>query len=187
MVAMRAASLEMSVRPVFSHAASQYVRAYLVVERSATKADETLERLGYLIYCDNCLFRGHYNIGDTSVCPSCGFKTRIMGPLWIAEIVDKNLAKTMLDESKRRGWKTYSRSLNRLVGEVSDPPFYYSITALSEKLGLSMPSPENVVDKLREVGFSASRSWLEPQAVRTNAPINVIKDAIRELASRRSS
>lgn len=180
MVAMRAASLEKFIKPVFSHATSQYVRVYLRVGSSATKADEMLDSLGYLRYCPACLFRGLYELGGSSECPNCGRRTRILGPLWVNPIADKRIVGLMIQGSERRGWRDHARVLRRLVSEPEDVFFYYSLVELAKHLNTNVLSPETVVNKLREKGYEASRSWLDPQAVKTNAPLELIKAIIKE-------
>ena len=180
MVAMRAASLEKFITPVFSHATSQYVRAYLLVDNSATKADEMLRDVGYIKYCYNCLFRGLYELGESDECPNCGYKTRILGPIWRGPLVRKEVVKEMTAGSEKRGWRSHTRFLSRLLTEPQEPPYYYSLVALSEHLNLSIPPPDVVVEKLRRRGFTASRSALDPQGVKTNASVRFVKEAVIE-------
>ena len=66
--------------------------------------------------------------------------------------------------------------------EELDIPLYYDLTALSEKLEIRTPKIAAVMERLRSTGYLASRTRLNPKALRTDAPIGTLESAVGELA-----
>jgi tRNA (guanine26-N2/guanine27-N2)-dimethyltransferase len=52
--ARQAMSINAGITPVFAHASRHYIRVYFTLESGASKADENLEKIGYINQCGGC-------------------------------------------------------------------------------------------------------------------------------------
>ncbi|MCD6131770.1 MAG: hypothetical protein J7J61_06695 [Candidatus Hydrothermae bacterium] len=71
--------------------------------------------------------------------------------------------------------------LNIFLEENPLPPFYYSYPKLCKKLKVSMVPLKEVIMKLKEAGYKASRTHFSPDGFKTDAPVDVILRVISSL------
>lgn len=188
-LARRAASLDFSIKILFSHGTDHYIRVYGILERSKSKANYTLRNMGYIYYCSDCGYREltcNLLPNIDKVCPNCKSKLLIAGPLWCEGIMDKDFVKNMLnllDEMDFDNSSKLSHFLETTLSEADGPPTFYVLDTLTSRLKSSPPPTNEFICNLRSLGFFASRTHFHPKGVRTNAPINEI---YRVLSGRRS-
>lgn len=74
---------DFGIRIVFSHSTDHYIRVYAQLRRGAEEANKSVEEMGYILHCFNCLHRefvhGIAAMLD-SKCRECGRKLSIAGP-----------------------------------------------------------------------------------------------------------
>ena len=187
-LAREAAKYEIGIEPVFSYYADHYVRTYTRIFHGARKADQSIEQLGYIHHCYNCLNRevehGLFNLEEKK-CPICGRKMALAGPLWTGKLADKDYCNELISEVKKRNFRSKKRMLKILdliFGEVDAPPTYFDIEEISDKFGLLTPSPRKVVERLREEGFFAVLTHFKGTAFKTDASSERIIKIVKELA-----
>ncbi len=179
MLVRRAAAQRRSVKPLFAHISSQYIRIYARTMISTRLADESLSKLGYLIYCPKCLYRGFFHLGDPVRCPSCGGKAVVLGPLWLGELFDVDLSRAMLAGAERRGWTSHARLLSRAIREIELPPYYYSLDRIADTINSCVPPPDRIVEELLATGYRASRTSFDSIGIKTDAPPHIVIDLVR--------
>lgn len=170
--------------PVFSHSTEHYLRIYLEVGGGAKNTDDSLKNLGYIAHCDRCLYR-------TTVpglvpripreCPHCGGTLRVGGPLWLGNLLDSEFVKGMLDLLPSATIGTYNRALKlleRCYEESFGPTTFYDLHKVCKVLKISAPPLTDVLEKLREEGYFASRTHIKPTGIKTNASVETIKTII---------
>jgi tRNA G26 N,N-dimethylase Trm1 len=90
-------------------------------------------------------------------------------------------------EARNRDFKR-KRDIRRLLelveGEADAPLMYYVVDAICDKLSLPAPSVRTVVQRLAELGFEACLTHFHSRGFRTNAPLETIKEAVVERATR---
>jgi tRNA (guanine26-N2/guanine27-N2)-dimethyltransferase len=104
------------------------------------------------------------------------------GPLWLGKIADKNFCVLMeeaVKESplKRRVWKI----LCLVNGECDAPITYYVLDKICDKLGLSVPSTNNVLRAMAERGYTFSRTHFNPKGIKSNISIKELKELLSHL------
>ncbi len=172
-----AAINEIALEPIYSHSTRHYMRIYFRVYVSTSKCDSILENIGFLFYCENCLWRG-YTKGiiykDYLICPICNNKNLIIGPIWLDKIVNKEVATLMKKFSN-----DYSKNLiQKLFDEAEMPPFFYEMDKITSKLKISELSLNFVIEKLRNMGYVACRTHFSNKGIKTNADIITIKNIL---------
>ncbi|MGQ0534584.1 MAG: hypothetical protein ACT4PT_00735, partial [Methanobacteriota archaeon] len=62
--------------------------------------------------------------------------------------------------------------------------FYYDVHELSAAAGTSAPATEALFASLSDSGYKATRTYLSPTGLRTDAPAAVLVETVRALSSR---
>ena len=188
---MMAAKHAIGIEVMFSHSIDHYVRAYAVVDYGARVADKSVRQMGYILHCFSCFHRETVS-GITSpikhVCPSCGTKLSVAGPLWLGKIADKNFCSMMEREVEGRSLRQEKRLLKMLSlvqNEAEATVTYYRVDKICDKLNLPIPPQKKVLDNIRKAGFQAVLTHFNSRGIRTDAPANVVKEIITELATQK--
>lgn len=185
-LATMSAKREIGVHVAFSHSANHYIRAYAVIEYGARNADETLKNMGYILHCFKCLHRESsrlFDVGHSGLCNECGSKLSIGGPLWLGGLFDNGFCELMEEEAKQKEL-THRKRILKIIGlartEADASIGYFVVDKLSDSMNLPVPSIKQVVDALRQDGFLASPTSLNPKGIRSNAPAKKMKEALRK-------
>jgi tRNA (guanine26-N2/guanine27-N2)-dimethyltransferase len=104
LISLMAARFEFVITPIFVHANFHYLRVYLRIERSSSKANKMHENLGFIQYCFRCGNRKNVPLKPTASqfgvakekCGLCGGGFyAVGGPLWCSKLFDKQYVKKM--------------------------------------------------------------------------------------------
>jgi len=186
---MTAAKHEIGVEVTFSHSTDHYIRVYVKAHYGARRADQSIQKMGYVLHCFSCF---HREISEGLVphlkaeCSECGSALKAAGPLWIGELSDRGFCSQMEKETTRRQLKNkgrISKLLFLINNESEASPTYYVVDKFCDKLGLPVPSTMRVMRRLGERGFEAALTHFNSRGIRTNAPAEVVKETIVELAN----
>jgi|Deesub1362B_J571_1020462.scaffolds.fasta_scaffold00127_9 tRNA (guanine26-N2/guanine27-N2)-dimethyltransferase len=155
--------------PLMSYASRHYYRIILSVGRGARKANESMRNLGWITHCPLCLFREVKTFPLEILCPECGSRMKIIGPLWISEIQNKGFLEKLLEEAEGKAKEV----VERLIEEL-DIPTHYDHHVLCK---LKKKNPEKLeifLEKLRRKGFRASKTHFSGTSFKTDAPLSEI-------------
>lgn len=159
---------EMTFEPIYSHG-NHYFRVLGLIHYGP---DKNIEKIKMVSFCPRCLNK---KIDVEKICDNCGNEMKIIGPLWIGKIMDREFCKNLV--------KNLESGLNKkeliLASEEIDSPFYYDIRKVCQNIKKNPPKMEDVINKLKENGFEASRSHLCATGIKTNAGIKNILDLIK--------
>lgn len=169
---------------LLSYSVDHYFRTYIQVSLGAKKADSAASLLGYVTYCPNCGWRGTAPLNKTltASCPSCQKAVKRAGPLWCGPLGDKSFISSLMDQdlSAMNTKKRIEKLLSLLVQECWMPPTYYPVDILSSKMKRSPPPVSSIIKKLMEMEYNATPTHFNPKAFKTDAPLNVIMDALKK-------
>jgi tRNA (guanine26-N2/guanine27-N2)-dimethyltransferase len=202
LASLTAMRLETGIEPIFCHHDMHYFRAYLKVKVGNPYSKQNEKNIGFTFHCFSCGHRSvvsreeFYSLSRNSlserkngsnhvragsrflVCPDCGRgspekggRVAIGGPLWIGSIQSSEFVS-----------RCSKISDDRLFYEESDLPLYYDLRTIHLKRGTSMPKISAILENLRSQGFLASRTRLNPNALRTDANMEAVRNAVLELA-----
>ncbi len=173
-----AMSLNAGIVPVFTQASRHYIRVYFTLEKGVLKAEENLTNIGYLNHCGKC---GYREVGaQSNICPKCKAKVMNAGPLWIGEINSKSILEAALN-LRAESSKPADKFLSLALGECGLPPAYYVVDRVADRLNVLTPSIEDVIARLRVMGFRAVRTIFNPKGIRTDASKEDVEEAILSL------
>jgi|YelNatPaOPRAMG01_1025707.scaffolds.fasta_scaffold00796_15 tRNA (guanine26-N2/guanine27-N2)-dimethyltransferase len=167
-ILMEAALKDLLAIPLLAYSHLHYVRAYFLIERGALEFRKVVEEnLGWVNYCEcgNWSTTRAVEPPGRITCELCGSRMRLMGPVWIGSYKNKEFISRIMECVPSEE----SRKILKSLADEIDIPFYHDLDLISRKLRISSPGVNKVVEKLRERGFSASRSHAEPKAIKTDA------------------
>jgi tRNA (guanine26-N2/guanine27-N2)-dimethyltransferase len=189
---MMAAKHAISIEVKFSHSIDHYVRTYATVHYGARRADKSIQQMGYILHCFSCFHRETVT-GIASpmkhVCPNCGARLSVAGPLWLGRIADKKFCSIMEQEIEGRMLrqeKKILKMLSLIKSEAEAPVTYFTVDKICDKLNLPVPAQKKVLDKVREAGFQAVLTHFNSRGFRTDAPANIVKEVITDLATQKA-
>ncbi len=181
-VARELVKYDRGLAPLCCFAREHFVRLQLGVRPGAAAADTTLGRIGYIHQCPSCPGRVEQIglVAEPEMCPACGGTTVPIGPLWLGCVNDPSTLEAMLASLPSAGLErgtALERLLATLVGELSTAT-HYDYHVLAKRVGASPPPIETVLERLRGGGFAASRAHYSGTAIKTDAPLTRVIDAL---------
>jgi tRNA (guanine26-N2/guanine27-N2)-dimethyltransferase len=174
----QAAMHEKAMTPLFSYYSDHYIRVYCRLDKGKRRADCQIEQIGYIKYCPRCLHRTVSKDNKAEGCESCGFKTRVAGPLWLGEYTDPEYASWRLDDSMTLyymvGTKTVAL-IQMLRDEHGYPPWFFDIDSVCSKLGVRSMATGEVLTRISEAGYRVVRTHYSNRGIKSDASIDELK------------
>lgn len=187
-VALTLAKYSKYIEVKLSHSTEHYMRLYIEIKKGSKKCDETLNNIGYINHCKNCLHRqttsGLASAND-EFCPVCGEKLIHAGPLWLGDIQNKEFIQQMINESEKKKINTEKqvlKLLNSCLEESSAPSTFYDVHSICKSLKISAPKLDLIFDEMRKEGHIAIKTHYNPLGIKTNASIEEIKKILKRLS-----
>jgi len=149
--------------PVLCYARRHYIRTFGTVENSVEKTNEILTEFDFLS-CDDGLWKK--GIVDEHK----------IGKIYLGKLHDKDFCGKVLEEIKKRNLDG-AKIVNTVTGETDDL-FYYDMHWVAKKYKKRLAKADNIVLKLREKGFRASRTVFCDNGIKTNAGIEELVNAL---------
>lgn len=181
-IAREAARYDRGIHPLFCYSREHHFRVHVRLLRGTKRADRSCGMMGYVMQCPRCVFRTHESgvLPPPGECPSCRVPLVPVGPLWTGSLHDRDVLDSFRAAIAGSGYRL-ARELQTLTatcaGEI-DIPFHYEYHHLARHFRVSPPPIGEVMDYLRKRGYSASRAHFSGTALKTDAPLPVIREAI---------
>ena len=148
-----AADSSLAVRPLFATAAEHFLKVVFAVERGEPPPPRyfSLNELGQPMWAAE------------------GY-----GPVWGGPLFDA----TWLRQVSVPPWMPHgtARLLDTMVGEADGPAFYWTTSHLAGKLRQAPPRLTDMIRRLRERGYGATRTHFDPSGFRTEAGLKAVAD-----------
>ena len=176
------ARYDRGILPVFCFAHEHFVRLHLRLARGTQAADRTIARLGYIYQCTGCPYRSETTgqFPEHLVCPDCGRPLSPIGPLWTGAIQDTEFLATMADRLPGSGLAQAGALEKVITCCQSEPPisFSYDYHHLAKAFRVSPGPITGVLEALKKEGYVASRVHYSGYSIKTDAPLDVIRDSL---------
>ncbi len=184
-LSLTAGAFELTIKPLIAYYMDHYLRVYFSVFKTPP---HTINQVGYIYHCTKCLYRSTtLCVENKSLnCPLCGSKLVLSGPMWIDKICDEEFIKNVLSIKSLDYLPSYKQLKNILTTlpiENTMPPFYYDIHVLCDLMQLKVPKIDVLIDKISVNGFKAIRTHFSNKGVKTDAPLDVLKQFLISLSS----
>jgi len=171
-VARYAAKYDLGVEVLLAYYRDHYFRAFLRLTSGARRADKSIGELGYLYTSDRWEFEY-----EKSFLPSRG---SAHGPMWLGPLKDRGFVEKMIRLAGPELGSGKSLPFLRMLYEELDVPFHYDTHAIAGGIGTAVPKVSTVIQKLRELGYPATRTHFSPTAIKTTAPPSAVLEVVRE-------
>lgn len=191
-VMQQAAAKGLCADPIFSLYSGEVNRVMVRITRKSWGTKD----YGFLAYCHDC---GQFQtvawkkLGRVRCRCKCESAPIVSGPMWLGplhsdrwltemrKLAEANPAKTKID--KERSLKL--SVLDKMQAEIDLPPYFYLLAEIGRRAKSDIPSSELLMDRLRRQGFHASRTHIDAQAIKTDAPMSVCTDIAKQVAQQR--
>jgi tRNA (guanine26-N2/guanine27-N2)-dimethyltransferase len=179
-LARSAMKLDMGIRPVFSHSTRHYIRTYVIASSGVKHAEESRKNLGYILHCFHC---GNRKVSTMikDRCDGCSKNFAYAGPLWIKEIHNDEFLSYLLSIGIND--KSCEKIIRLSLDENKMPPSYYVIDKIADNLQMATPKMKVVINAIRDRGFGATKSAINPKGIKTDAPSSVIIDIVKHFST----
>ena len=178
--AQKAAERGFHIQPVFSIFNGTIHRVMVrVLPRPQT------DPYGFLAYCYGC---GQFRTADWRQlgqlgCEACGTAPVVSGPMWLGPLHDEDYVAQMLALANQRQWpQTIQQLLAIMVKEAAMPPYYYPLAEIGRRGQMDIPSRDRLIQVLDAGDYRATRTHLDAQAIKTDAPLATCINAAKSLA-----
>ncbi|WP_456422535.1 tRNA (guanine(10)-N(2))-dimethyltransferase [Thermococcus sp.] len=171
-IARYSAKYDLGVEVLLAYYRDHYFRAFLRLKSGAREAEKSLSQLGYLWQDEN----GRFTY-ERAFLPE---RSKAHGPLWLGPLKDETFVEKLVKEFQ--GFTPAHKKTGpfvELLSEELDVPFHYDTHALARRNNLQVKKVSDVIERLDELGYSASRTHFSPTAIKTNAPFEVVLDVLR--------
>ncbi|MFH1285372.1 MAG: tRNA (guanine(10)-N(2))-dimethyltransferase [Candidatus Micrarchaeota archaeon] len=169
-IARNAAQFNLGMEVCFTFSDLHYLKVFVKLERGAEKADETMKKLGYIVFCPSCLERV---LGSVSEIPRgkclCGGSWEFAGPLWLGNLWEKKFVEKMIKLNVKRRYANKEKIdslLKTIEGELDLPATYYDVHKLCKRLKTSPPSMKSLLEKLRAKRVKTAKTHFANNCVR---------------------
>lgn len=181
-----AAQNNLALRPILVHATDYYYRIYLHGICGGGKTDLVLKELGYVVQVKasneyNILYRKDMQskLGLTleqlsESASSLG--NNLAGPLWTGQLYDPTyLERLDIGSHKFGSAKQLTKMLSLWREEAAGPLGFYDLNLLGREFCISVPRITKIMKMLQDSGYFATRTHFSPNAIKTDAPFEIIK------------
>jgi tRNA (guanine26-N2/guanine27-N2)-dimethyltransferase len=178
-----AAQFNFGIEMIGSFDYLHYMRIILKLRHGSQRAIDSIKKLGYVHYCNRCLYRTveSKDIPNIKTCKLCKNLLETSGKVWLGNLYDKDSIELMLNEMKKEKQKNYHNGSIEFVESISkelDMPLYYSIPKLTKKMRIGAVSMSKVIALLQKKGFEASRTHMSINSIKTTADLKTIKSSV---------
>lgn len=208
LAAQQAAAKGLTAKPVFSFYQGEVNRVMMRITRqSSWKSTE----YGFLAYCHACgQFQTvpWKKLGRVACHCDLGKSTQpvVSGPMWLGALHDvralsqmqaaarrleKNSADTLPFSSSASSatenpnafrWRQCQSLIATMQAEAILPPYYYPLAEIGRRGKMDIPPRQALITQLHQQGFAATRTHINAQAIKTDAPITTCLQAARQIA-----
>ena len=177
-----AVKYDRGIEPLFCFSREHYVRVHTQLLRGADAADRSLARIGYVMQCPCCPYRSEQAalLPEPRSCPHCSAGLIPIGPLWTGHLQDMDLLEK-IEAAIPRFTLGKAAQLRQLVVTCHHElglSFHYDYHVLSRHFRISPPPMDEVINSLISEGYSASRAHYSGTALKTDAPLQVLRQVL---------
>uniref|UniRef100_A0A8C2A2X5 tRNA (guanine(26)-N(2))-dimethyltransferase n=1 Tax=Cyprinus carpio TaxID=7962 RepID=A0A8C2A2X5_CYPCA len=198
----RAAVYQRYIEPLLSVSVDFYIRVFVRVKTGQAVVKNSASKQALLYNCVGCgafhlqrmgkkMSQGKHMKYSAATgppvgpsCEHCGQRHQLGGPIWAEPIHDITFVQKVLgavsgNPTRFRTSKRIEGVLSMVTEELQDIPLYYVLDHLSSTVHCNTPSMLQFRSALLHAGYSVSLSHACKNAVKSDAPAEVLWDIIR--------
>lgn len=192
-----------AVEPLICTKIDFYVRLFVRVRSSKALAQKSPSSSAIVYHCGGCGSFAKQSLGRVkekphvkfhpalgppvgSKCPVCASSMSLGGPIWTKPLSDKAATDYILEQVQKKAGDKHFKAKGRidalvtvLAEEVPNAPLFMHLADMCRVLKCQSPPTASLRAAIESKGFSVSQSHTDPQAVKTDAPIELLWDIMR--------
>ncbi len=167
------AQYDKALIPIFSHSTEHYMRVYFECKKGKQLVDRMLKSHNFFHYCNSCLNRFVSDKND-EIC--CKQKMSTAGLLWDGNLWDQDLVKRMIKHNVHKDFleTICEESKINIVG-------FFDTHKFAKKFKIVVPKIDQLIKKLKDKGFQASRSHFNPIGIKSNCESKYFSKLMKSL------
>lgn len=174
----RASGQDVALYPILSYSYKYYYRVFFKTIRSSQACYELLEQCrGYIWYCRDNLARSYIREPGENPGIDCRDPV-VLGPLWTCSIGDYRFTEEVVSGSYEDIYRDAVEFVKSIRSDYLVDTPYYRYDMLFGRFRKNMPPIREFIDRIRDHGYKAYRSHFDPRGVKTDAPYEVLVEAI---------
>ncbi|MHA2151561.1 MAG: tRNA (guanine(10)-N(2))-dimethyltransferase [Candidatus Thorarchaeota archaeon] len=185
-----------SIEPLAVLSTDHYVRTWVRIETNRTEANQQTNQLGTIQYCLGCMHSESIALSHTQKVESfdhkienCKGPVKVSGPLWNGPLFSDEFLTDALKTYEKENPDNFHRRVPEILEKMTEEAEYteypfIDIHALCDLHGLVPPKNREIMEHLRERGFSAVRTHFKSTAIRTTASVKEMTSSILEIKER---
>ena len=112
-------------------------------------------------------------------------KCIVTGPLWLGKLHDESTLDRIFSKIDILKNETHKRKITKLIPRFKEEdivsiPYFFDIARTADRLDVTTPSIDFVMENLIRLGFTAYRTHFSHTGVKTNAPRDVFSDIVSQ-------
>lgn len=168
-----AAKYDLALSPILTFFSDHYIRIHFKLEKGAKKADLTRRSIGFITHD---LTSGEREV--VSEPPEITQDILFSGPMWTGDLHNISfLSRINLDPDLGTS-KKIEKLLSLWKQEAQMPPYFYEANEIASLTRTQPKSLRSIIEKLKDCGYSASRTHFSPNGFKTEAGIEDISQLI---------
>ncbi len=169
-------------RPEISFAKKHYYRVQGKVKETKKGVNRSLKNVGFLVFCEECGYRRFIEEKERRPnCPSCSEETCRIGPLWTGRLGNKEKIEETRIVAEDKGYEDAEKLLGTLRDECEIRRPYYDTHNFGKITGLPVPRLDELLEKIRDKGYTAVKTHFAPTGIKTNCPAEDIREMVVDL------
>jgi tRNA (guanine26-N2/guanine27-N2)-dimethyltransferase len=148
---------EKALTPIISYATDHYIKIFFKSKNSKSETDKILKQHEYY---------------------------EEKGPIWTGHINDEEIIKKMIEQKNKIPITKKTEKLLELLREeakITNNFFYDLHKHSSKQKNKTIPKTNKIIKELEKKGYQATKTHFNKNAIKTNAPNNIIEKTIQEL------
>lgn len=183
-IARELAKHDASIVPVVSLSVDFYVRVIVRVRKNNGKSVLNSTAHVGICKCLNYMLIPHGSRSNV-LCNQCDIPMKLCGPFWTSSLYDKPAISRML-QSTEQAENNRLKGILKLMYQEIDSPFYYEMPLLSKALRIDSCKIRELMNALANCGYEVSLVHYCNNAIKTNAPLRIVKEALLEKVRQKS-
>ncbi len=162
---------DIAMVPIFAYSHLHYFKLFFVKDRGAKLTNSLIDKVGYLLYCFNCMNREAVFdlLKIKEHCSVCGTRFSLGGPMWLGKLWDEEFTDFLYREAQER--EEVSKETKRILSLIRQESKlqtvgFYMASKLAEKVGIPQQPP---IKKVVEF-YEGVRTHFEGDGFRTRLP-----------------
>lgn len=170
---------DFAFEPLLCHYERHYYRIFGKVRESKKTCNRRLKDTGYLHFCRDCGWRGFERIDHIkTACPNCDSEVEHSGPMWTGQFSDEKFTARVQTWLEEQDYTEAAELVQVVENECGIVTPYYDTHALGSRMDAEAPRKDELLQALQKKGFNATETHFSPRGIRTNAPIDTIRELV---------